>query len=59
MYFLIEEFLVYTENIFIFIPNLVLFVGIGIGIYIAITYIIDFRTQNLVKGILAEIKNKK
>ena len=59
VYFLIEEFLVYTENIFVFIPDLGLFVGMGIGIYVGITYLVDFRTRNLVKGILAEIKNRK
>ena len=57
-YFLTEEFLVYTENVFVFIPNLALFVGIGIGMYVSITYLIDFRTRELVKGILKEIKNR-
>ena len=57
-YFLTEEFLVYTENVFVFLPNLALFVGIGIGMYVSITYLIDFRTRELVKGILKEIKNR-
>ena len=56
VYFLTEEFLVYTENIFVFIPNLGLFVIIGIGIYVGITYIIDLKTRELVKGVLSEIK---
>ena len=56
VYLLIEEYLVYTDNIFVMIPNLLLFTGIGITIYLGITYIIDFRTRDLVKAILKEIK---
>ena len=55
---LMDRFLVYNESIFVFLPNLLLFVVIGICGYLAITYLIDFRTRNLVHAILKELKKK-
>jgi hypothetical protein len=53
-----NEFLVFSENVFEFIPNLVMYVLFGIGIYILITYVIDLHTKELIKSILNELKNK-
>jgi hypothetical protein len=56
LYFLIEEYLIYNDNIFVMIPNLILFTGIGVAMYLSITYMIDFKTRDLVQAILKEIK---
>jgi len=56
VYLITEEFLVYSEDIFVFVPNLAVFVIIGIGIYIIVTYIVDSKTRELVKGIIKEIR---
>ncbi len=59
MYYCYDNYLEYNNNIFIFIPNLALFLFSTITIYFAITYIIDSRTRDLVKGVLTEIKIRK
>lgn len=56
---LIDNFLEYHETIFEFLPNLLLFAIIGIGIYFGITYLIDNRTRKLTKAILIELKRKQ
>lgn len=58
-YVLMDEFLVYDEKIFVFMPNLLLFALIGVGGYILVTYIIDAKTRKLVKAIISEIKNRR
>jgi len=58
-YFLMEEYLIFNESIFKFLPHLLLFVAIGVGGYLFISYFIDGNTKNLVKAIFNEIKNKK
>ena len=40
-----QQFLVYVNNIVTFIPNLLLFVGLGIGLYFVITYFVDKKTR--------------
>lgn len=57
-YLLTEHFLDYKKNIFEFLPELLLFVTLGIGFYLTITYFVDSRTKKLFKAILEEIKNK-
>lgn len=57
-YFLIEEFLEYNESIFEFLPNLLLFVAIGFGSYVGLTYLIDKHTRKLYKAIIKEITNR-
>lgn len=57
-YILMEEFLNYTNNVFIFIPNVLLFVLFGIGTYIGITYSFDHRTRVLIKSIISELRQK-
>lgn len=59
LYFLMKQYLVYEISIFDFLPNLVMFVAIGIISYIGITFFIDNKTKNLVYKIIDEIKGKK
>jgi O-antigen/teichoic acid export membrane protein len=51
-----EKFLVYSNSILEFLPNLLLFVGISILGYTLISYMIDNRIKNLVNAIIQEIK---
>ena len=55
-YFLTEEYLIYTENIFIFVPHLLFFVGLGIITYISITFLTDKKTRDLTRSIISEFK---
>ncbi|RZD44412.1 MAG: hypothetical protein CXT78_06590 [Thaumarchaeota archaeon] len=55
-YYLMEQFLEFNENIFVFIPNVLFFVLIGISGYICISYLIDDRTKQLVLEIIHEIR---
>jgi len=57
-YMMMEEFLVYNESIFEFLPPVLLFAGVAIGGYLSITYIIDSKTRELFKSILKEIRRK-
>lgn len=60
VYFLMENFLIYQESIFDFLPNLILYICLGIAMYALITFIIDIRTRNLAKSIITELsKNNK
>ena len=59
IYFLMEKFLIYDKSIFQFLPNLLIFVVIGIAFYIGLTYVSDWRTKNLFRAIIKEIKNRK
>lgn len=56
VYSVSEHFLIYDKNIFQFITGFLFLVGLGIGIYLVITYFIDSRTRKLFKAILAEIR---
>ena len=58
IYYLIQEFLEYNTDIFIFLPNVILLILIGTFSYIAITYMSDKRTKNLVSGIINEFKER-
>jgi len=57
-YFLIEEFLEFNESIFKFLPNLLLFVVIGVVAYAILTYLTDKRTRSLYKAVIKEIIKK-
>lgn len=57
-YMLLQEFLSYKKSIFEFIPNLLIFALIGIGLYLGITYLIDSRTRKLFNAVINEIKGK-
>ena len=56
-YFVMEEHLVYNERIFEFLPQLLLFVAIGAGGYLLISYFTDRKTKDLFNAILREIRN--
>jgi len=58
IYFYIENNLLYTNNIFEFLPQVLLFIVLAVSGYILVTYLIDVRIKNLVKAIIKEIKNK-
>jgi hypothetical protein len=53
-----DKFLVYTENIFEFIPQLLLFIMIGVVGYLILTYLLDLRIRKLVSAIINEFMNK-
>jgi hypothetical protein len=58
MYVLMEEFLVYNESIFEFLPIVMLLaIVVSLG-YVGITYLIDGKTRVLVKSILKEITKR-
>jgi hypothetical protein len=57
-YLLMQEFLVFEEAIFIFLPNLLPFIIFGGVLYFGITIIIDKRAKNLATKIFAEINSK-
>ena len=58
LYFLTKQYLVYETSIFDFLPNLVLFVILGVISYIGITFVIDNKTRNLAYGIINEIRGR-
>jgi hypothetical protein len=58
MYFLTENFLQYKISIFEFLPELMVYVVIGIIGYLGLTYLIDSKTRLLFKAILNEIIKK-
>jgi hypothetical protein len=59
IYVLMNEFLIYEKEIFVFLPNFLPFlVGSGAG-YRGLTYLIDPKTRKLVKLIITEFKNRK
>tara|TARA_B100001750_G_C15342158_1_gene512816 strand:- start:80 stop:919 length:840 start_codon:yes stop_codon:yes gene_type:complete len=53
-----DKLLVYTENIFEFIPQLLLFVMIGVVGYLILTYLLDLRIRKLFSAIINEFMNK-
>lgn len=57
-YFLMEEFLIYKNSIFEFVPNLLFFASIGVGSYLLVTYLVDYRTRGLFHSIINEITGK-
>ena len=59
VHFLSESYLNYKVEILDFLPELLLLVGIGIGGYLGMTYLIDKKTRNLFQQVIAEIKKGK
>jgi len=57
-HYLMDEFLVYKESIFEFLPEFLIFAIIGIVGYLGLTYVIDSRTRNLCKSIIKEVIKK-
>jgi len=58
MYFITENFLEYKISIFEFLPDLMVYVLVGIIGYIGFTYLIDYKTRRLFKAILNEVLKK-
>ena len=54
-FYLMEHFLVFKESIFEFLPDLLLFLIFGIGLYLLITFLIDNKIRDLFRGIFKEI----
>ena len=58
IYVLMDEFLIYKNEIVYFLPRFLLFVlGATIG-YLGITYAIDSQTRKLFKSVICELKNR-
>jgi hypothetical protein len=55
-YLLMDNFLIYSNNIYEFLPKILFFTFIAIGSYFLITYLIDPNTKKLIKAIINEIK---
>ena len=59
IYLLMEQYLIYTERIFEFLPELLGFLALGIAGYLGITYLIDSKTRFLFKAISNEIRKNE
>jgi O-antigen/teichoic acid export membrane protein len=59
LFIIIEKYLSYSDSIFVFIPNLLLFVIYGIMIYLGLTFMIDVKTRIFAKSIFLEIIKKR
>lgn len=59
IFVIIQNFLVYEDNVFTFVPHLLLFFGLGIGFYVGLSYIVDKKTRQLITSIMKEIKSKQ
>ena len=57
-YFLTDEFLIYSSDVFSFIPSVIMFISFGVVLYFIITYFIDKRIRSLVNAIIYEIKTR-
>lgn len=58
VYLITENYLIYTESVYDFIPQLIPIIIFGGIIYFGLTYLIDKSTRNLFSSILKEIVNK-
>jgi O-antigen/teichoic acid export membrane protein len=58
VYLLMEEFLEYEKEIFVFLPNVLIYVIFSFLVYFGILVLIDKKTKNLTKAILMEIKKR-
>ena len=53
-YLLMEEYLIYKESIFEFLPSFLPFVAIGTGGYLGLTYLIEPKIRILFKSVIKE-----
>ena len=58
-HFLLEQFITYTPDLYLFLPNVLLLIIFWGGIYLISTYIIDSKTRYLFSAIIGEIIKKK
>lgn len=59
LYLLTEKFLNYKISIFQFLPDLLMFTGVGIFLYLGITYATDNKTRQLFSAIISEFRHKR
>lgn len=57
IYLLMDEFLIYKNEIVYFLPRFLLFVLSATAGYLGITYVIDSQTRKLFKLVIKELKN--
>ena len=57
-YFFMDNYLVYTESIFEFLPQFMPFAVLSFGSYLVITFIVDRKTKKLFKSVVKEIFKK-
>jgi hypothetical protein len=55
---LLDMVLEYDLELIKFLPQILLFIMLSIGMYIGITAIIDIKTRNLINAVVLEIKNR-
>ena len=53
-----ESYLEYNNSIIEFLPDLLVFVGLGVTGYLFLTYVIDFKTRIFFNSIIQEMRNK-
>ena len=58
-YLLMDQFLIYSENLPYFILNVLMFLAFGVSLYIMTTYLIDNKIRDLFNAVIHEIKPKK
>ena len=58
LFVLTESYLEYNTKIFEFLPDLLIFVGVGVIGYLFLTYVIDSKTKIFFNSIIQEIRNK-
>jgi len=54
IYVIMEEYLEYKESIFDFLPQFVPYLILFVSSYVGITFLTDWRTRKIIKGILKE-----
>jgi len=58
IHILSENFLVYHESVFEFIPQVLVFVILAMSLYFGLTFVLDYKTRNLFKAVTKEIRGK-
>lgn len=56
IHLLMEQFLVYNESIFEFLPQVIVFLILGAIFYLGLTYIVDKRTRVLILKVVKEFR---
>jgi O-antigen/teichoic acid export membrane protein len=58
MYLSMEEYLVYNNSIFEFLPRVIIFAIAGISSYLVVTYFMNKEIKSLVKAVIKELTKK-
>lgn len=59
IYYLTETYLNYTNDLYYFLPHLLLFTLSAVGIYCIVSYVVDSKIRTLFNSIIFEIKKLK